>query len=135
MCPNRVSETPFLDSTETNLSLASNPHGISALTSIDHPVNTIGKSEVIWELKDSGPSKVPRQPYPTLRITIQTRPYIRKVKILICVLVLGRFPAKLSPKTPLNGPGSNNDVERTQNQPRRPILMPFRNECLVDHQN
>ncbi len=27
--------------------------------------------------------------------------------------VFGRFPAKLGPKTPLNGPGSKNGVKRT----------------------
>ena len=33
--------------------------------------------------------------------------------------VFGRFPAKLGPRTPLNGPGSKNGAERTYNQPRR----------------
>ncbi len=32
--------------------------------------------------------------------------------------VFGRFPAKLGPKTPLNGPGSKHGAERTYNQPR-----------------
>ncbi len=48
---------------------------------------------------------------------------------------LGSFPAKLGPKTPLNRSGSKTGLERTGNQPRKPILIPFRDHCLFDHQN
>ncbi len=48
---------------------------------------------------------------------------------------MGCFPAKLGPKTLLNGSGSTNYVERTKNQPRRPIRIPFRDHFLFDHQN
>ena len=43
----------------------------------------------------------------------------------------GRFPADLGTETHSNGSGSKNAAERTQNQPRRPILRPFRGNCLV----
>ena len=44
----------------------------------------------------------------------------RKIKsTLRCWSVLGRFPAKRGPRTPLNGPGSKNDAERAYNQPRK----------------
>ena len=48
---------------------------------------------------------------------------------------MGRFPAKRSPKTPLNGSGSKNGAERTSNQTWRQITMPFRDHFLFDHQN
>ena len=41
-------------------------------------------------------------------------------------MVFGWFPAELGPETRSNGSGSKNGAERTQNQPRRPILRPFR---------
>ncbi len=41
-------------------------------------------------------------------------------------MVFGRFPAGLGPETPLNGSGSKNDAERTQNYPRRLIRRPCR---------
>ncbi len=41
-------------------------------------------------------------------------------------LVFGRFPAELGPETRSNGSGSKNNAERTENQPRKPIRMPFR---------
>jgi hypothetical protein len=50
-------------------------------------------------------------------------------------VVFGRFPAELCPETPLNGSCSKNGVERIYNQPRKPILMPFRSGFLFDHQN
>ena len=65
-----------------------------------------------------------------------TRTYIRKLTSIFWFWsVLGRFSAKLGPKTPLNGSGSKNGVERTQNQPRRPIIVPFRDHFLSGHQN
>jgi hypothetical protein len=51
------------------------------------------------------------------------------------VSVLGRFPAKLGPGTPLNKSGSKNGAERTSNQPQRPILIPCRDHFLIDQQN
>ena len=33
--------------------------------------------------------------------------------------VFGRFPAKLGPRTPLNGSGLKNGAEGTYNEPRR----------------
>jgi len=38
----------------------------------------------------------------------------------------GPFMAELGPGTPLNGSGPKNGAERAQQQPRRPILRPFR---------
>ncbi len=38
----------------------------------------------------------------------------------------GRFSAKLGPKTPLERRGSSCSAGWTKNQPRRPILKPFR---------
>ncbi len=40
--------------------------------------------------------------------------------------VFGRFSAKLAPKTPLERRGSSCSAGCTKNQPRRPILRPFR---------
>ncbi len=40
--------------------------------------------------------------------------------------VFGRFPAKLGPRSPLNGPGSKKCAERTYIPPRRWIIMPLR---------
>ncbi len=40
--------------------------------------------------------------------------------------VFGRFSAKLGPKTPLERRGSSCSASCTKNQPRRPILRPFR---------
>ena len=48
---------------------------------------------------------------------------------------VGQFPAELGLETPLNGSGSKNGAERTQNQPRRPILRPFRDHVLVRTHN
>ncbi len=42
------------------------------------------------------------------------------------LLVFGRFPAKLCPRTPPDGPGSKNGAERTEAKPRTPIRMSFR---------
>ncbi len=39
---------------------------------------------------------------------------------------LGRFSAKLGPKTPLKRRGSSCSAGCSKNQPRRPILRPFR---------
>ncbi len=64
-----------------------------------------------------------------------SRAYIRKHKSQFVVSVLGRFPAKLGPKTPLDGPGSKKGVENNRNHPRRPIITPFRDHFLFDHQN
>ncbi len=50
-------------------------------------------------------------------------------------LVFGWVPAELGPETRSNGWGSKNDAERTQNQPRRPILRPFRDHLLVQTHN
>ncbi len=44
----------------------------------------------------------------------------------VFVLVFGRFSAKLGPKTPLERRGSSCSAGCTKNQPRRPILRPFR---------
>ncbi len=41
-------------------------------------------------------------------------------------LVFGRFSAKLGPTTPLERRGSSCSAGCTKNQPRRPILRPFR---------
>ena len=38
--------------------------------------------------------------------------------------------AELGPGTLLDGPGPENGAERTQNQPRRPILKPFRDHLV-----
>ena len=40
--------------------------------------------------------------------------------------VLGQFWAQVGPRTPSIGSGSNNGATRTQNQPRGPIIIPFR---------
>ncbi len=48
-------------------------------------------------------------------------------------LVFDRFPAELGPETPSNVSGSKNGAERTQNQPRRPMLRPFRDHFPVRH--
>ncbi len=40
--------------------------------------------------------------------------------------VFGRFSAKVGPKTPLERRGSSCSAGCTKNQPRRPILRPFR---------
>ncbi len=45
---------------------------------------------------------------------------------LIVGLVFGRFPAKLGPKTPPERRGSSCSAGCSTNQPRRPILRPFR---------
>ena len=47
----------------------------------------------------------------------------------------GRSPAKLGPKTPPDGSGSKDGVERTQTPPRRPIMKPPRDLILSEHQN
>ncbi len=47
------------------------------------------------------------------------------------LVALGRFPAKLGPRTPVNGSGSKNGAELTYNQLRRWIRMSFRDH----HQN
>ncbi len=41
-------------------------------------------------------------------------------------VVFGRFSAKLGPQTPLERRGSSCRAGCTKNQPRRPILRPFR---------
>ncbi len=46
--------------------------------------------------------------------------------------VFGRFPAKLGPKTPLERRGSSCSAGCTKNQPRRPILRPFRGNLNSD---
>ncbi len=40
--------------------------------------------------------------------------------------ILRRIPAELGRKTSCNGAGSKNGAERTQTQPRRPIVAQFR---------
>ncbi len=71
---------------------------------------------------------------PAIPNTFRTSGLNRKLKYrLKCWWLFGRFPAKLGPKTPLNGSGSKNGAERTYNQPRRPIQIPFRDQCLFDH--
>ncbi len=50
-------------------------------------------------------------------------------------LVFGRFPAELGPKTRSNGSGSKNGAECTQNEPRRPIIKPFRDHFLIRTHN
>ncbi len=50
-------------------------------------------------------------------------------RMIILVLVfdlVGRFLATVGPQAPFNGPGSKNGAERTQHQPRRPLLGSFR---------
>ncbi len=59
----------------------------------------------------------------------------QEIKIYSLVSVLGRFPAKLGPKTPLNRSGSTNGVECTKNQHRRPILIPSRGGRFEDLTN
>ena len=53
------------------------------------------------------------------------------MRIIIFIFGFGRFPAELGPETRSTGSGSKNGAERTQNQPRRPILRPFRDHFLV----
>ena len=57
------------------------------------------------------------------------------IKNIICILVFGRFPAELGPETRSNGSGSKNGAERSHNQPKRPIMRPFRDHVLVRTHN
>ncbi len=50
-------------------------------------------------------------------------------------MFFGRFPAELGPETPLFGSGSKNGAEITLNDPRGPILRPFRDHFLVRTHN
>ncbi len=61
-------------------------------------------------------------------------PHIGNDNYNLC-LVFGRFPAELGPETRSNESGSKNGAERTQNLPRRPILRPVRDHCLVRTHN
>ncbi len=51
------------------------------------------------------------------------------------LVVLGQLVAQVGPRTPLIGSGSKNGAERTQNQPRGPIRMRFRDHFLVRAHN
>ncbi len=42
-----------------------------------------------------------------------------------------RFPVKLGPRARRKVPGSKHGVERTENQHRRPMLKPFRDDSLA----
>ncbi len=57
------------------------------------------------------------------------------MKCMILILVFGRFPAELGPETRANGSGSKNGAERTQHEPRRPIIRPSRDHVLVRTHN
>ena len=50
-------------------------------------------------------------------------------------LVFDRFPAELGPETRSNGSGLTNGADRTQNEPRRPIINQFINHSLVQTHN
>ncbi len=45
--------------------------------------------------------------------------------------IFGRYSAKLGPETPLDRQGSSYSAGRTENQPRRPVLKPFRDDARV----
>jgi hypothetical protein len=51
--------------------------------------------------------------------------HTRKLKSMLFVVssTFDRFPAKLGPKTPPDGPVSKTGAERASNQPRKPIQM------------
>ncbi len=54
-----------------------------------------------------------------------------KLKFKFWFWFLGHFLSKVGPRTPLFGSGSKNGAERTQHQPRGPILMSFRDSFVV----
>ena len=59
--------------------------------------------------------------------SVHTEPgYLKAVWPEIIGPVFGQFSAKLGPKTPLERRGSSCSAGCTKNQPRRPILRPFR---------
>ncbi len=76
---------------------------------------------------DHKPIQKAGEPNPNLVVSVKPLGSI----ILLVLVGLGRFSAKLGPATPPNGSGSNNDAAFTQNQPRTPIINPFRGQFLV----
>ena len=71
-----------------------------------------------------GPFKGPRAPFEKTPGSFKRRG--RGVKIKIFVPVFLGFSPEIDPGTPLDRPGAPRTSICTKNQPRRPILMPFR---------
>ncbi len=74
---------------------------------------------------------------PALRVNISfyQYTYYRSVLELRCAFllsVLGQIPAKLDPETRSNGSGLKNGAERSQNEPRSPIIIVFRCHFVVN---